>query len=242
MDTAIAESPRLSKSFSAFKLEHGLLSNMREDKFPTTLWAWCNDCLATDEGATHFGYVHEGTCVISSASGQFNLGRGMVFSMPGKGTVLGHGRGIAVSRHGYRGFFQIGGPIEERGRLKYIDGCTDSLLIPPVMYGDPCLNLLCFPPGINQTPHTHPSMRVGIVASGAGICSTPTGNIPLVPGQVFVIHAEGLHSFATPDRAMRVIAYHPDSDFGPTHENHPMINRTIVEGKSASAIKEIRTR
>jgi hypothetical protein len=25
-----------------------------------------------------------------------------------------------------------------------------------------------------------------------------------------------------------VIAYHPDSDFGPTHENHPMVNRTIV--------------
>ena len=32
----------------------------------------------------------------------------------------------------------------------------------------------------------------------------------------------------TADEALLVIAYHPDSDFGPTHERHPMINRTIV--------------
>jgi len=230
------------KSFSGFKLEHGLLSDLRGDQFPTTLSAWSDDCLVMAEGATHFAYVHEGTCSLSSASGQFTLGPGMVFCVPGKGMVSGHGKGIVVSRHGYRGFFQIGGPIEERGRLKYIDGCTDSLLIPPVMLGDPCFNLLHFPPGINQTQHTHPSMRVGIVASGVGLCITPTETIPLVPGQAFVIHAWGLHSFATADTAMRVIAYHPDSDFGPTDEDHPMINRTIVGGRSASIIDEIRTR
>ena len=41
---------------------------------------------------------------------------------------------------------------------------------------------------------------------------------------------------------MAVIAYHPDSDFGPTHEVHPMINRTIVDGVSARLIEKIRTR
>jgi hypothetical protein len=166
----------------------------------------------------------------------------MVFSVPGELEISGNSSGILISRHGYQGFFQIGGPIEQEGRLKYIDGCTDSLLIPPIMLGDPCLNLLYFPPGVNQTPHTHPSMRVGIVASGSGVCVTPRSNIPLIPGRAFVIHAEGVHSFSTQDGPMRVIAYHPDSDFGPTHQDHPMINRTIIEGRSASALAEIQTR
>jgi len=241
MEIAFLERGKLRRSFSAFKLANGLLSDMRSDRFPTTLWSWSGGRLVLTAGATHFGYVHEGSCSVSSASGQYTLGPGMVFSVPGEGTVSGRGSGIVVSRHGYRGFFQVGGPIEEQGRLKYIDGCTDSLLIPPIMLGDPCFNLLYFPPGINQTQHTHPSMRVGIVASGTGVCVTPSETIPLVPGQAFVIHAEGLHSFATADRAMRVIAYHPDSDFGPTHEDHPMINRTMVGGRSASIIQEIRT-
>ena len=30
---------------------------------------------------------------------------------------------------------------------------------------------------------------------------------------------------------MDVIAYHPDSDWGPTDVEHPMVNRTLVEGK-----------
>jgi hypothetical protein len=41
---------------------------------------------------------------------------------------------------------------------------------------------------------------------------------------------------------MAVIAYHPDSDFGPTHEVRPMMNRTIVDDVSACLIEEIRTR
>jgi quercetin dioxygenase-like cupin family protein len=241
MDAATAKRIARRSSFSAFRLEHGMLCDMAHDRFPTTLSAWCDERLLMAEGSTHFGYVYEGHCVLSAPCGDFTLRPGMVFSLPGRGTLCGRGRGIVVARHGYRGFFQISGPTEEQGRLKYIDGCTDSLLIAPVMLGDPCLNLLYFPPGIHQTQHTHPSMRVGIVASGVGACITPAGVIALVPGQAFVIHAEGLHSFSTGEQAMRVIAYHPDSDFGPTHEDHPMINRTIVDGRSASSIEEIRT-
>ena len=40
---------------------------------------------------------------------------------------------------------------------------------------------------------------------------------------------------------MDVIAYHPDSDTGPTHDDQPMIKRTIVDGVSAADIDEIRT-
>lgn len=56
-----------------------------------------------------------------------------------------------------------------------------------------------------------------------------------------MIPTDGQHSFFTDDSEMDVIAYHPDSDTGPTHDDHPMINRTIVDGVSAANIQEIRT-
>ena len=136
----------------------------------------------------------------------------------------------------------FGGPVEDRGRLRYIDGCTDSLLIPPVKRGNPCLNALFFPPNINQTPHTHPSFRAGLVIAGEGECVLEDKVVPLLPGQAFLIREDGLHSFRTsPEQSLTVIAFHPDSDFGPQDEDHPMINRTIVNGISAAQIEEIRT-
>lgn len=151
----------------------------------------------------------------------------MYAAVPGSCEVSG-GSGIVVTRIAFSGFFHLGGPIEEAGRLRYIDGCTDSLLIPPVRWGDPCLNLLHIPANTNQSQHTHPSHRVGVIVSGYGHCITPDGNTPLIPGQVFVIPAESQHSFHTEKEALRVIAYHPESDFGPTDETHPMVNKTIL--------------
>ncbi|UZS66439.1 cupin domain-containing protein [Pseudomonas syringae] len=231
-----------TESFIPFKLTHGLLSDMADDTFPTQLWGCTYDRLSLPDNGTHFGYVYEGTLTVEHAAGTFNVHKGMYFSAPGKTVMHGEGSGIAITRIGYNGFFNIGGPVEAQGRLKYIDGCTDSLLIPPVMMGDSCLNLLYFPTGINQTLHTHPSMRVGMVIRGKGECITPEGIIDLVPGRVFIIPAEGHHGFRTAESEMSVIAYHPDSDFGPTHEFHPMINRTIVDGVSANAIEAIRTK
>ena len=124
--------------------------------------------------------------------------------------------------------------------------------------GDPCLNHLHFPDHITQTPHTHPSHRIGIVAKGNGECITPFGNLPLIAGMIFIIkewdgssiakgndgksHPVGTHKFDTKDESMDVIAFHPDSDFGPTDIEHPMINRTIVGGVKASELEEIRTK
>ena len=232
----------MPSAFRPLTLSNGVLHDMAGDATPTMLSAWRAGCLELRDIGTHFGYVHEGRASLNCDSGAFILQPGMYFSVVGEGTVSGEGAGIVVSRYGYRGLFQIGGPVEQEGRLKYIDGCTDSLLVPPLLKGDPCLNLLAFPSGIHQTQHTHPSMRVGIVASGAGVCITPAGVTPLVPGQAFVIDANQLHSFATRREPMRVIAYHPDSDFGATHDDHPMINRTMVEGESASYLYEIRTK
>lgn len=142
------------------------------------------------------------------------------------------GRVVAVQRWQYRAPRAFGGPIEELGRLRYIDRCSDSLLVAPQLLGDPCLNHLHFPPNIDQTEHTHPSLRAGIVARGEGWCETPLGKSRLEPGVVFSIPQDGRHNFLTDaTHEMDIIAWHPDSDWGPTHTDHPMVNRTWVDGR-----------
>ena len=146
---------------------------------------------------------------------------------------------VIVQRLDFLGITQTGGPIETKGRLRYIDKCSDTLLVGPPLMGDPCFNHLHFPPGILQSEHTHPSTRAGIVAKGRGWCLTPRGDIRLESGLVFHIPRNGLHSFKTEAESMDVIAYHPDSDFGPTHENHPMVNRTLVSGEKIDNTKGV---
>ncbi len=229
------------KTFLPFRLAHGHLAETADDAFPSHLSAWRDDTLELPPDGTHFGYVHEGSATLEAAAGIFTLGRGMYFAAPSACRVGGSGQGVVVTRLGYCGVFTLGGPLETKGRLRYIDGCTDSLLIPPQMLGDPCFNALYFPARVSQTEHTHPSPRIGLVVSGAGECRTPERTFPLSPGLAFIIRAEGRHSFRTTGDEMIVVAYHPDSDYGPTHESHPMINRTMVRGVSASQVEIIRT-
>lgn len=230
-----------TQNFYAFEWATGKIADC-DPNFPTTLYAWDAAELSLNQADTaFFGFVQEGEATLATDAGSFTLKAGMYFSANNALRITG-GKGIIMARSGHQAFFLIGGPVESKGRLKYIDGCTDSLLVSPIRMGDPCLNLLYFPPGIDQTSHTHPSDRIGVVFSGRGECETPEGIIPLEPGVMFRIPYEGHHKFRTFDSEMRVIAYHPDSDFGPQDEDHPMINRTIVDGVSASKIDAIRTK
>ena len=81
---------------------------------------------------------------------------------------------------------------------------------------------------VNQTFHTHPSIRLGIVANGRGYSTLKGQEISLEPGDSFFLDVDELHRFRTVDEGMTVIAYHPDSDWGPTDEVHPMLNRTVI--------------
>lgn len=227
-----------SRAFSRFDFRSGLLGIL-DRNFPSYLSAWGERTLRIDdEAGTHYGYVDRGPAYLMVGGLSLTLLPGMYFSVPGRFAILG-GRGIVASRENHRAFFHIGGPAEHAGRLKYIDGCTDSLLIPPIKKGDPCLNLLYFPAGIDQTAHTHPSDRIGMVMSGHGRCHAWNDGVEVVTeleaGTIFCIHANGLHKFSTPfGDDMRVLAFHPDSDFGPTDQYHPMKSRTIIDGVSAS--------
>lgn len=231
----------MNKLFRTFSLKTECSAELCDTTFPTSLHSWREEALNLGANGTHFGYVFQGNALLETDNGIFRLREKMYFCVAGS-LKISEGAGIIATRLDYTGIFGIGGQIEDKGRLRYIDGCRDTLLIPPILQGDPCLNALYFPPAIRQTPHTHPSVRVGIVAKGHGECVTPQKVFPLNEGQAFIIAPEALHSFNTFDAEMIVIAYHPDSDFGPTHENHPMINRTMLNGISANEIDSIQTK
>ena len=194
-----------------------------------------------------FGYVLSGTVKIDTENSRFELKPGGYFSIPGSfGVDAEFGTVILITRLGYRGLLQAG-EIEAVGRLSYIDGCSDTLLISPPRMGDPCFNYLHFPKGIHQTQHTHPSIRFGVVARGSGVAyqrqdATHDGwEEPLTEGCVFLLHAQELHSFRTTDSGeiMDVIAFHPDSDWGPTDTAHPMLNRTYIGNAKSALVSSI---
>lgn len=197
-----------------------------------------------------FGYVMEGQLLVTSDCGKsIVVQSGFWFSTPdgfhGEFLYDGKYRAVVFQREQYSGVLSCG-LVEKQGRLKYIDGCHDSILHAPIIKGMPCLNALYMPKDVNQTMHTHPSTRAGFIIVGNGaVCETPQENThPLLPGMIFYLPADSHHKFRSDlsdDVTMMLVAYHPDSDFGPTHEEHPMLNRTIVDGVSAKQIKDIQT-
>ena len=260
-----------TKSFISFGIaDKGLIFDDSNHKnYPIKYYNIINgEGLETEYNKTYFVFVYSGIALLKLDSGiQTILPKDTYFAVNNTFCLTGEFKSIAIEvlsekgkfkENNYKAYTSIGGTVEEIGRLKYIDGCTDSLLIPPVKKGDPCLNHLHFPKNITQTPHTHPSHRIGIVIRGEGECVTPFGNLPLVEGCIFVIkeydgkelykgldgklYEAGTHKFDTKDSSMDVIAFHPDSDFGAEDEFHPMINRTIVKGISANKIDSIKTK
>jgi len=219
--------PLATTDLRVAQLTAGLHFELLEPTGLITVTCWNDEELQCDPGRTYFGFTPSGHASLETACGEFPLAAGMYFCFEGQARIRG-GQGLIFSQDGFDGFFHLGGPIESRGRLRYIDGCTDSLLIPPVRRGDPCLNLLHVPPNVSQTAHTHPSGRIGLIVSGEGRCEAETGTQLLRPGSVFLIPAGLRHSFHTGKDHLLIVAFHPDSDFGPTDQDHPMINRTLV--------------
>jgi hypothetical protein len=224
----------------------GRLYTYNDKNKKTEIYGFVPDSdLVLPPGATYLGFVSSGEIILSQERPSLRervLYNGDFFSVIGPTRIKSKGLGIAISAKNYEGFNVFGGPIEDNGKLRYIDGCTDTLLVPPVRKGDPCLNYLHFPENITQTPHTHPSVRVGMVYRGGGECILPDRNIPLIPNRAFIIETNALHSFNTRETLMDIIAYHPDSDVGMEDDNHPMINRTLVDGVSISKIKNRHTK
>lgn len=126
-----------TQNFYAFEWATGKIADC-DPNFPTTLYAWDAAELSLNQADTaFFGFVQEGEATLATDAGSFTLKAGMYFSANNALRITG-GKGIIMARSGHQAFFLIGGPVESKGRLKYIDGCTDSLLVSPIRMGDPC--------------------------------------------------------------------------------------------------------
>lgn len=178
---------------------------------------------------TIWGFVHQGQMSAETSELEWMVRPGQWFSFPYQGTIKfdlkKNSKVWMLNGVGHKGLSCVGGPVESKGRLRYIDGCTDTLLYCPPVIGDPCLNLLHFPSNVDQTDHFHPTSRSGMIHRGHGSCVSAQDD-GMKEGTIFYLPANVRHKFKTTTVAMDVISFHPDSDWGPTHEVHPMINRT----------------
>ncbi|NJM13520.1 MAG: cupin domain-containing protein, partial [Synechococcaceae cyanobacterium SM1_2_3] len=112
-------------NFTPLTIEPGLLLDLET----VQIWGWREQPLTLPGGATTYGMVTAGSGELRDAeTGPFALCAGMFFALPDGGRIKG-GSGLAITVSGYRGLRQIGGPLEQAGRLRYIDGCSDTLLI-----------------------------------------------------------------------------------------------------------------
>lgn len=232
-------------------MQTGDYIDARHGMYPSQAWRLSQETqthLTVPPFSTLYGYV-----ITGAADGAAHLVAGQHASVPGallrnagQGQYFCHATGaeaatlslagegdaqiFAVVRHGFRGQGLVGGPIEASGRLCYIDNCSDSLLVYPPRRGDPSLNHLSFPANVRQSFHIHPSIRLGVVARGTGFACFADREIALTVGTLFCIEERELHRFRTEAERLDVIAFHPDGDWGPTDQDHPMLNRTYLAG------------
>jgi quercetin dioxygenase-like cupin family protein len=206
--------------------------DLRNTMYPCTGTKLCYSSYTATPYSTVYGFVLEG---------EVNLPNGWTakpqqyfcYAAKDADVFVTNGTAVFIERLGFLGQNVLGGPLEESGRLCYIDGCSDSLLVYPPRSGDPSLNMLFFPPGIDQTFHIHPSVRLGVVVKGCGKSTLGNETIDLEVGDLFCIEEREYHRFRTElDQTLTVIAFHPDGDWGPTDQNHTMLNRTYITSKN----------
>ena len=225
MSEAINNSMKLIKQSTGF-------IDLRNTMYPCSATKVHQSKFTATPYSTIYGFVIEGEVVlpngwIAKAEQYF------CYAATGAEEFIANGTAVFIERLGFLGQNTLGGPLEKSGRLCYIDGCSDSLLIYPPRCGDPSLNLLQFPSGIDQTFHIHPSVRLGIVVRGSGMSTLRNETINLEVGDMFCIEEREYHRFRTEvDQTLTVIAFHPDGDWGPTDQNHTMLNRTYITGKN----------
>jgi len=224
---------------------HSMTQALSHAGQPATLKTWQRETLQLATPGTHWGFVFAGQAWLhrgEQPEPPFPLPAGMYFSLPEAGVLDGAtSAGFVVTCPTYHGVFGLGGPIEHRGRLAYVNGGTNSVLIPPPLLGDPCLHAMYLPPQVEQTMHTHPSYRIGMLVNGKGQVETPNGVDAIAPGDIFLIPADQEHRFCTATQGLCAVVFHPDSEVGFSHRQNPMLQRTLVEEVSAAALPHLQT-
>lgn len=117
----------------------------------------------------------------------------------------------------------------DQGNLTYIDGGTNTTAVNPGRLGDPVVNYVHFPAHMNQTLHTHPSHRVGLILKGTGKIELDNNEFyDLKEGEAFFMRRNELHNFITKEDDCILFVFAPDSGTGPTDEINPLKIRTYI--------------
>lgn len=194
-----------------------------------------NEIFKIPDFSTIYGIVLDGKVLAYNGKKEINKHEYFCLTSHQKEIIV-QGHVQIFVRHGFKGQNTVGGPVEESGRLCYIDNCSDTLLIYPPRSGDSSMSLLSFPPNIVQRFHTHPSIRLGVIIRGKGFAETTDGKFTLEPGVAFCVKEREIHRFVTEDSNLDAISFHPDGDWGPTDDNHTLLNRTyggiFMQGKT----------
>jgi hypothetical protein len=200
-----------------------------DNMYPCMLHKITNSVFTVPPNSTIYGFVLEGEAKLSTTKSIEQFEFFSINSLYKNITVECNGCMVIIVKYGFHGQNVFGGPVESKGRLCYINNCSDSLLVYPPRMGDPSMNLLYFPDQVAQDFHVHPSLRLGIVFRGEGYAETKKSKHDLLPGTVFCIEDQELHRFVTQESSMSIISFHPDGSWGPMDDNHVLINRTYLK-------------
>ena len=134
------------------------------------------------------------------------------------------------------------GKFPDKPALNYIDGCSAETLVYPPIVGEPCLNMLHIPHGVNQSKHYHPADRIGYILKGKGTAffrdekkeKSSWEPHELEEGMGFYLPAFQPHHFSTTGEGeeLRIVIFHPYSSWGPDHKSHQMLDETILQNRS----------
>ena len=97
-----------------------------------------------------------------------------------------------------------------------MDGGTNSTAIEPARKGLPVVNYVHFPEGMNQTLHTHPSQRIGLVLTGTGSIELNGHNyFSYTKKSAFWMDRNELHNFmCNSGDDVTLFVFAPDSGMG----------------------------
>lgn len=151
---------------------------------------------------------------------------GNLFTVYDESTFV-HIKFYGLSMNDERLFVPHGNP---KGNLSYMDGGTNTTAVNPGRLGLPVINYVHFPAGMEQTLHTHPSQRIGLILSGKGLIELDKGVMfPIKEGDCFVMERNVLHNFmCNQGEDVTLFVFSPDSGTGPTDEINPLKVRTYV--------------
>lgn len=154
-------------------------------------------------------------------------GKEFVVESHGDNCVFTHIKFYGLSMNDERMFI----PHDDgEGNLSYMDGGTNTTAVNPGRLGLPVINYVHFPAGMEQTLHTHPSQRIGLVLWGKGLVELDHGiKFAIKAGDCWVMERNVLHNFmCNQGEDVTLFVFSPDSATGPTDEVNPLKVRTYV--------------